>query len=157
MSDEYKRQIEINGIKMEIDLRTAKRIESFKVGDGVKLLTKEYNDTFKSNPGVIVGFDEFQNRPTIIVAYIKSGYSSTELQFAYINKDSKDYEIAALQDFEKKISYNDIMKQFAAKLSTAEEAVKKIEAERVWFEENYKKYFGTMFSEVGQNVADGVS
>lgn len=110
--NEYKRIIEINGIKVEVDLRTAKRVESFKVGDPVKFLRKEYNDTFKSCPGVIVGFDEFQNRPTIIVAYIDASYSKTDLQFAYINKDSKDQEIAPMQEFEKNISYTEIQKQF---------------------------------------------
>ena len=32
MSEENKRVVEINGIKMEIDLRYAKRIDTFKVG-----------------------------------------------------------------------------------------------------------------------------
>ena len=34
------RVIEINGIKVEVDLRTAKQINQYKVGDNVKLLIK---------------------------------------------------------------------------------------------------------------------
>ncbi len=34
--EENKRIIEVAGVKMEIDLRTAKKIENFKVGDNVK-------------------------------------------------------------------------------------------------------------------------
>ena len=34
---EEKRIIDINGMKMEVDLRTAKRIDTFKVGDNVKV------------------------------------------------------------------------------------------------------------------------
>lgn len=155
MSDqEYKRIIEINGIKVEVDLRTAKRIENFKVGDGVKLLSKEYSDTFKSHPGVIVGFDEFQNRPTIIVAYVNSSYSGTELKFAYINKDSKDFELAAIQDFETKVSFAEIQKQFDKKILEKEQELSKAQKEKEWFNDNYKKYFGTIFKEFGQDVRD---
>ena len=40
-----KKIVEIDGIKLEIDMRTAKRIDQFKVGDKVKILVKKY-DTF---------------------------------------------------------------------------------------------------------------
>jgi hypothetical protein len=153
--EEFKRIVEINGIKVEVDLRTAKRIESFKVGDCVKILVKEYSDNFKSYPGVIVGFDEFQNRPTIIVAYINSGYSSTELKFAYINRDSKEFELAALQDFETKVSFNEIQKQFDKKIQDKKDDLKKAIAEKEWFNSNYSKYFGTNFKEFGHSVGDG--
>ena len=43
--------IEINGLKLEIDLRSAKRIDSFRVGDNVKILRKDYN-SYKSCYGV---------------------------------------------------------------------------------------------------------
>ena len=42
MSEDNKRIIEINGIKMEVDLRNAKRIDTFKVGDPVKVLDMTY-------------------------------------------------------------------------------------------------------------------
>jgi hypothetical protein len=155
MSDEFKKIIEINGIKIEVDLRTAKRIENYKVGDGVKLLVKEYGDTFKSYPGVIVGFDEFQNRPTIVVAYVVSSYSSVEMKFAYINKDSKDHELATLQDYETKLSFAEIQKKFDKDIHDAEAALKKKIAEKEWFNSNYHTYFGKMFKEFGQDVTEG--
>ena len=40
MSDEQKRIVEIGGVKIEVDLRTAKRVDSYRVGDPVKVLTK---------------------------------------------------------------------------------------------------------------------
>ena len=152
--EDYKRIVEINGIKVEVDLRTAKRIENFKVGDGVKLLAKEYTDTFKSHPGVIVGFDEFQNRPTIIVAFVKSDYSSTSLQFAYINKDSKDYELAPLQEFETKVSYAEIQKQFDKKIHEKEQELVKLKGEKEWFNANYSKWFGKHFGDYGMNPSE---
>ena len=152
--EDYKRIIEINGIKVEVDLRTAKRIENFKVGDAVKLLKKEYSDSFKSYPGVIVGFDEFKNRPTIVVAYISSTYSKTDLQFAYINADSKELEIAPMQDYETKLSFNEIQKQFDKQLEDKAKEMEKIQQEKIWFNENYKKYFGNLFKEFGQDVSE---
>jgi len=89
---EEKRTIEINGIKMEVDLRTCKVIDSFKVGDKVKLLVKTYSE-FKSHAGVIIGFDAFVERPTIIVAYLDENYNTSSLKFCYINKESKDAEM----------------------------------------------------------------
>lgn len=150
--DEFKRVIEVNGVKVEIDLRTAKRVDSFKVGDAVKLLKKEYSDSFKSYPGVIVGFDEFQNRPTLIVAYVSHTYSETKLEFAYINKDSKELEIAPAQDFETKISSTEIEAQFDKRIEAAELALKKVRDEKTWFQETYLKYFGKFFKEFGADL-----
>lgn len=82
-----KKIIEINGIKLEVDLRTAEvsNIETFKVGDSVKLLMKRYSKTYESYPGVIVGFDNFKDNPTIIVMYLENDYSEAKMKMAYIN------------------------------------------------------------------------
>lgn len=42
---EERRIVEINGVKIEVDMRTAKRVDSFRVGDNVKVLDKDYNGT----------------------------------------------------------------------------------------------------------------
>ncbi len=94
MSDE-KRIIEINGVKIEVDLRTAKRVDSYRVGDRVKVLKKSYGETFESFHGVIVAFDEFIQRPAITICYVTNKYGSdTPLEFVTLTKDSKDIEIA---------------------------------------------------------------
>ena len=61
---EEKRIIEIDGVKIEVDMRTAKRIDTFKVGDNVKVLCKS-GDDFKVRPGVIIDFCNFKEKPTI--------------------------------------------------------------------------------------------
>lgn len=55
--------VEINGIKMAIDERTAtiQKVDTFKVGDPVKVLIKEYS-SYNAKFGVIIGFDNFKNR-----------------------------------------------------------------------------------------------
>lgn len=72
MNDQNKRVIEINGVKLEVDMRYAKRVDELRVGSKVKVLNKEYS-SYKVYPGVIVGFEEFDNLPTIVVAYLECG------------------------------------------------------------------------------------
>lgn len=98
--------IEINGIKLEVDLRNAKRVDEFKVGDNVKVLIKKYSDTFVSHPGVIIGFDAFEKRPTIIICYLDVDYSNSAVRFCYFNQDSKDLEICHMGDHEKTLDRN---------------------------------------------------
>ena len=43
---EGKTMVEIDGVKMEVDLRTARRIDTFAVGDNVKVLCKDYNGQY---------------------------------------------------------------------------------------------------------------
>lgn len=58
MENENKRIIEINGIKLEVDLRSARRIDEFKVGDTVKVLDRR-NDKNEMRTGVITDFANF--------------------------------------------------------------------------------------------------
>jgi len=134
MNEENKQIIEINGIKMEVDLRTAKRIDQFKVGDAVKLLITETN-TSEVKYGVIVDFENFQSLPTIVVAYVGISYWDTELKFAHVNAKSRDkYEIVATS--------SDTMLSLD-KASMVDKMNKKIEAKRAELEveETKKKYF----------------
>lgn len=90
---ETKQIIEIGGVKMEVDTRHAKRIDELKIGSPVKVLVKSYGDTVNVHPGVVVGFEPFPSLPTIIVAYVVVNYSSAELKFAHINRETKNTEI----------------------------------------------------------------
>lgn len=85
--------VEINCIKMAIDERTAtiQKVDTFKVGDPVKVLIKEYS-SYNAKFGVIIGFDNFKNRPTITVAYVD--YS--ELKYVSIHQGS-EHELLAVE------------------------------------------------------------
>jgi ribosomal protein L19 len=93
--------VEINGVKLEVDLRTAKTVEEYRVGDTVKLLKKEYGDSYKSYAGMIVGFDPFISLPTIIVAYIDQSYSGVDIKFDYLNAKSEGVEICHTDSLER--------------------------------------------------------
>jgi hypothetical protein len=145
--EEEKRIIEINGIKMEIDLRNAKRVDTFKVGDKVRVLVKRYSDSFTSYAGMIVGFDNFKERPTIVVAYVDPGaYSNEPLKFVYINQDTKDTEITAMVDDFIAADKSVIIDQMDKAILKHQQEIEETEAKKAYF----LKYFGAYFTE---NVA----
>jgi hypothetical protein len=129
-------QIEINGIKMEIDERYCKVIEQYKIGDPVKVLVKEYED-YKSYPGVISGFNNFPDRPTIVVAYLKTGYMEADVKFVEIHKTSSGVQLCPASD--------DILKFNKEKATDAFDrliAAKQLELDEV---KRKKSYFIEMF------------
>lgn len=144
--EESKRIIEIDGVKVEIDLRTAKRVDSFKVGDNIKILDKEY-DTYKVKPGIIVDFAEFQELPTIVIAVFDEGsWSSTlNISFIYYNKNtSKKVEIVSCSEDEIKVSKEGVIERFEREIQK-----KKNEYEDL---KNKLEYFKTHFLKVYKEI-----
>ena len=94
------RIIEINGIKMELDARSGKvsRIDTLKIGTKVKLLRKQYGDSFSVNIGVVIGLDEFKVLPTIQIAYLNTGYGSKPVEFFSFNAKTTDAEMLIAED-----------------------------------------------------------
>lgn len=145
MSDSHFRTVEINGVKMEVDLRTAKRIDTLKVGSRVKVLVKQYGgDTFKTHPGVIVGFDDFINRPSITVAYLATDYSSSSIKFVAINKDSgTDIEIIAdVNEKTLEVSRDDVLCRMDAEIEQHRRSIEEVEDRKAYF----LRYFSAWFS-----------
>ena len=133
MTTETKKIIEINGVKMEIDLRHAKQVyDELKIGSKVKVLCKEYSD-HKVYYGVIVGFENFPSLPTIEVCYLKTEYGEPELKFASINsKTSEKFEIVPALDWSPLAKKDKILGYF-------DDEIRKIE-ERITILKNKKEY-----------------
>ena len=132
------RMVEINGVKMEIDMRTARKVDAYRVGDRVKVLVKKY-ETYTSCFGVIVAFDEFTALPSITVCYIESGYSN-ELKFATLNKETKDVEIAPCNDDvlpEKSEVIDNIDRKIVTKLAEIHD----LKSKKAYFEKSFGKWF----------------
>lgn len=143
MEDQYKRIVEVGGVKIEVDLRTAKKVDNFKVGDPVKVLKKSYGDTFNSYFGMIVGFDQFKTLPTIIVAYMDPSYgSNSPLKFEYINSASKDVEICASDSADLGIDKSDIIARLDNEIAKKEVEVAEVRKKKVYFLEHFGRYFG---------------
>lgn len=142
MENKTKKIIEINGIKMEVDLRDAKVVDSYKVGDRVKVLRKSYPDSYESFIGTIIGFDEFRNLPTIIIAYITKTYSSdADIKFVYLNSQSKDIEICKANENELYLDKESIAASFEQAIKNKRDEIKELEQKRDIFLKNFGQYF----------------
>lgn len=137
--EENKRIVEVNGIKVEVDLRTAKRVDAFKIGDNVKVLVKDYS-TFKTYPGVIVAFDEFAKMPTIVVCYLAETYDP-EIKFAYINSDNKDNDLVPCYDSELSISKDQVVNRINMQIEKLEAQIRDADLKKRYFLKMFGKYF----------------
>lgn len=135
--------IEINGVKLEVDLRTAKRIDTFAIGTKVKLLRKKtpYQD-MKVFPGVIVGFEPFDSLPTIIVAYMDVDYSNAKLEFAHINAASGEkWDLIASIDDDLPVQKQDVLSRMDREIEVKRNEIAEIERKRDYFLSHFNRYF----------------
>jgi hypothetical protein len=139
--------VEINGVKMEVDLRHAKVVhENLRVGSKVKLLEKGSYSGPQVYPGVVIGFENFQSLPTIIVAYVKSGYLDAGMSIAYINgsdEATKKWEMVPSYDDDLPVRKADILANFDRESNKKRAELEDIEAKRSAF----LRYFGVYFGE----------
>jgi hypothetical protein len=138
---ENKRIIEINGVKMEVDLRDAKVVENYKVGDNVKVLIKTYGDKFESHIGTIIAFDAYEQTPTIVIAYLKVDYSSVEIKFVHFNRTTNEVELTPLNNWDMPLKKQDIIDQFNKEEEKKKQELQEIQKKRRVFEEMFGKYF----------------
>jgi len=133
--------IEINGVKMEIDLRHARRVDQLRVGDRVKVLKKEYNE-YKVYPGTIVGFEPFKGLPTIVVAYVTMNFTQADVGFIYFNTASKEVEIVkAVDDDAMDLSREEVTSAFDRQVRKLQAQIDEIEEKRRYFETNFRTYW----------------
>lgn len=141
MENEFIREIEINGIKVEVDLRTCKRIDTFKIGDNVKVLKKQYGEEYKVYSGVIVDFVNFKERPALVVACFDNSYSGVNIKFETITKDSKDIEIAPCLPHEMKLNKDRVVDKFDIEIAAKEREADELRQKKQYFIDNFEKFF----------------
>ena len=146
MEDVNKKIIEINGVKIEVDLRTAKKIDHYAIGDTVKVLKKKYSDSYTTRYGVIVDFGLFKKRPSIEILSIPSScsYGEDALQFDVFNADSEDLEIAPLSYLDEVFCKNNVIAVMDDEMDKAK--LKLIDMEKK--KELFMRYFGKYFQDV---------
>lgn len=138
--NEFEREIEIDGVKVAVDMRTVKKIDVYRVGDNVKVLKKSY-DTYKTYSGVIVDFVNFKELPAIVVAYFNQDYSGTSIEFETITKNTKDIELAPCLPHELSINKNRVIDKFNYEIEQQQHKVDELKAKRDYFLENFGKFF----------------
>ena len=133
------RTIEVNGCKLEVDLRYAKRIDVFKVGDTVKVLDKR-NGKNDLKAGVITDFANFKELPTLMVAVYKSGdyWSAPTIEFIPYNAETEDIEIVGVSAEEVIVSRETIVKKFDDQIAKKRDELNDLIIKR----DTFVKYFG---------------
>lgn len=140
--DENVRIIEVNGVKLEVDLRNAKRVDTFKVGDSVRVLEKEYSDRYVTRFGVIVDFLEFEKRPAIEILVVDPAkYSGDPLYFKTITHDSEDVEIAPMGELDCLFSRDDVLENLNRDILKKQEEVRTLKRKQEIFLERFGQFF----------------
>lgn len=132
--------IEVNGVKLEVDLRTARRIETLKVGSPVKLLSKGYSGQ-TVYPGVVIGFEPFKDLPTIIVAYVESNWATATIKIASINSKQENFDMIAAVDKDFSVDKTSILSQFNRQIDAKKKEIEAIEEQKRYFETNFAAFW----------------
>lgn len=134
------RIVEINGVKVEVDMRYAKRIEQFRVGDTVKVLDNR-NDRNEIKTGVITDFAMFKELPTIMVAVYKAGdyWSKPTIEFVTYNNNTEGIEIVGVSQEEVIVSRETIVQKFDDEIMKKRSELDDLIIKR----DTFVKYFGS--------------
>lgn len=151
MNDENVKIIEINGVKMEVDLRHAKKIEHYKVGDRVKVLKKEYQ-SWTEHYGVIVDFAAFGNRPTIEILCVKPHGYSSDMSFVSFNKETSDIEIAPLNYLDEVFAKENVVERFNREIEKQETELHAIMKKKELFLRHFAKFFEPDAGKIVENA-----
>lgn len=135
--------IEIGGVKLEVDLRHAKVIDTLRVGSRIKVLVKDYADNYKVYPGIIIGFDDFKNLPTVNIAYCKMEYSESTIVFASINaKNESGIQIVAdTNEASLEVNKGEVLRKMDRAIDSLKMQIEDIEAKKAFFLNSFGTWF----------------
>ncbi len=137
--DNNKRIIEINGVKLEVDMRSARRIDEFRVGDSVKVLDSR-NGKNEMRAGVITDFANFKELPTLIVAVYKVGdyWTKPTIEFITYNSETEGIEIVGVSAEETIVSRETVVQKFDDEIAKKRDELNDLIIKR----DTFVKYFG---------------
>lgn len=142
--------VEINGVKMEVDMRHAKVVhDNIRVGSPVKLMVKSSYSQPEVYTGVVIGFLPFEEMPTIQVAYIKSDYGTADLHFANVNeKSAESFSLVPCYDDELPVNREDMISKFDRQVQKAEAEIRAIQDKKAYFLKHFDQFFADHAVEV---------
>lgn len=141
MSEENK-VIEINGVKFEVDARTAtlRQVSKVQIGSKVKVLL-DGDDTVYY--GVVIGFEPFADAPVVIVAYMNKGsyYSTAEIKFLYYSSKSKAKVIISHENDDYALEKESVVKNLDGAIAKKELELQELRDKKEYFLKNFKVYW----------------
>lgn len=133
--------IDVNGMKLEVDMRYARRIDEMHIGDRVKVLLKTgYSSEFSVCPGIIVGFEPFEKLPTIVVAYIEQDWQKAQVKFLHFNSKS-EAEIVHAADEDFHVDRDVIVQRFDRDIAAKQREIETIEEQKRYFQTNFLAFW----------------
>ena len=139
--------IEVGGVKMEVDPRCARRVDTIKVGTRVKLFIKPVYGESTVHPGVVIGFEPFKELPTIIIAYAVSTRSTADIKFVYYNTKTKDVDMVVSVDDDLGFDRKEMLSVFDRDISKKEAELQDIRDKKAYFDKHFKQHFRAVKAE----------
>jgi hypothetical protein len=142
MSEENKRIVEIDGVKLEIDLRTAKVIDHYRIGDPVRVLHPGTGYGTGIKAGVIVGFCEFEKNPAIEILELDAEYSGANFKLVTIvSGQDNPVQIAPYNRYSGLFSQTDIVTRFDREIQKKELELADLKLKKEYFISDFMKAF----------------
>lgn len=139
--------IEINGVKFEVDARTAtlRQLSTIRIGARVKVLKKKYSDDFEVHHGVVIGFEPFEKTPTIIIAYLDSLTSSSpEIKFIYYTAKSTEQVIISDENDREALQAANIVGAIDKQIAVKTREIQDLEDKKKYFLDNFQSYWNPL-------------
>lgn len=130
--------IEINGVKLDVDMRTATRVDEMKVGTRVRVLTKTYSGADVKD-GIVIGFEPFKELPTIIIATLDMGYQSASLKTIFYNAKTADTEVIVAKDVEVDELKNKALNAFQTAIDAKQRELDTLTGQRQFFLDHFQQ------------------
>jgi len=148
MTEETKTIIDIQGVKMEVDLRHATRVDEIRVGDRVRVLCKPTYGETAVRAGIVIGFEPFETLPTIIVCYVDAEYSNCNLKFVYFNAKTTEYElILSVDDDKLALDRSEMLTAFDRQIEAKRKEMDELLDKKAFFEQKFERYWEPVVAE----------
>lgn len=132
--------IDINGVKFEVDARTAtvRQLQTIRIGAKVKVLK---DDQVKY--GTVIGFEPFPENPVVVICYIDSQYysSSPEFKFLYYSAKSKEQVVISSEDDDAAIERDDVVMKIEKEIAKKQTEIQDLEDKKRYFLSKFKAYW----------------
>jgi hypothetical protein len=128
-------------VKLEVDLRTAKVVDRYRIGDPVRVMIEDsYGSPIRA--GVIVGFCEFEKNPAIEVLVLDESYSGVNFKTVTIvsGKENKA-QIASYEKYSGFISQADVVTRFDREIQKKELELADLKLKKKYFIDDFAKAF----------------
>lgn len=134
--------VRIGNIEMDVAVTSMRSIQTFKVGDPVKLLKKAGSySSQETMAGVIVSFDNYESAPAIVVLAMTSSYNDVNFQFVTITEMGKEYDMIHYSGYEQLFTRDNVMRIFDRKVAEMELKINEMKAKRAYFDQHFASAF----------------